>query len=60
VSDRGIHAKVRKVRDDSVVIELVEAHAGGFSMKRRVFELTFKHLAYSDLEPPSDISGRRN
>ena len=53
-SDRGIQAKVYEVHDDSVVIELVEARLATFLMERKVFELTFKHLAYS--EP----SGRPN
>ena len=62
-SDRGIQAKVREVRDDSVMIELVEAHLAAFSMERRVFELTFKHLAHSGpgtSQPLPDFSGRHN
>lgn len=62
-SDRGIQAKVREVRDDSVVIELVEARLAAFSMERKVFELTFKHLAYSEPglpQPPPAVSGRHN
>jgi hypothetical protein len=59
-SDRGIRAKVREVRDDSVVIELVEAQLGAFSMRRRVFELTFKHLASFEPEAPPDPSRRTN
>ena len=47
-SDRGIQAKVCEVHDDSVVIELVEARLATFLMERKVFELTFKHLAYSE------------
>jgi len=54
-SDRGIRAQVREVRDDSVVIELVEARVHAFSMERKVFELTFKHLAYSP-----GVADRRN
>ena len=62
-SDRGIRAKVREVRDDSVVIELVEARLAAFSMERKVFEHTFKHLAYSGRgvsQPLPDVSGRHN
>ncbi len=62
-SDRGIQAKVREVRDDSVVIELVEARLAAFSMERKVFEHTFKHLAYSDprrSQPLPDVSGRHH
>ena len=61
-SDRGIRAQVNEVRDDSVVIELIEARLP-FSMERKVFELTFKHLAYSHPGLPEqlpDVSGRHN
>jgi hypothetical protein len=59
-SDRGIRAKVREVGDDSVVIELAEMRAHAFSMERRVFELTFKHLSFSvpDLPQPPHERGR--
>ena len=45
------------------MIELVEARLYAFLMERKVFELTFKHLAYSDPwlpRPPPDVSGRGN
>ena len=56
-------SEVREVRDDSVVIELVEARLAAFSMERKVFEHTFKHLAYSERgvsQPLPDVSGRHN
>jgi hypothetical protein len=59
-SDRGIRAQVREVRDDSVVIELLEARRHAFSMERRVFELTFKHLAYSEPAAPPNSSDKHN